>query len=137
MFHKINMEKWPRKEWFVHYTKEVPCAFSTVSLIDITHIKKKGYGVYPVLLWALSATVNKFEEFRTCKDKDPWTRFTGFNLNLPEGGDYFLPIFTAGRYEEQNGRITLPLAVQVHHAVCDGYHAGAFLRALQETLDAM
>ena len=68
---------------------------------------------------------------------DPWTRFTGFNLNLPEGGDYFLPIFTAGRYEEQNGRITLPLAVQVHHAVCDGYHAGAFLRALQETLDAM
>ena len=206
MFHKINMEKWPRKEWFVHYTKEVPCTFSTVSLIDITHIKKKGYGVYPALLWALSATVNKFEEFRTCKDKDgnlgyydmlwpsytvfneerktfsvtcteydvdfgvffnrykadsaaakkagtfyakpltdnvfsvsmdPWTRFTGFNLNLSEGGDYFLPIFTAGRYEEQNGRITLPLAVQVHHAVCDGYHAGAFLRALQETLDAM
>lgn len=51
------------------------------------HIKKKGYGVYPALLWALSATVNKFEEFRTCKDKDGnlgyydmlWPSYTVFN----------------------------------------------------------
>lgn len=28
----------------------------------------------------------------------PWSSFTGFNLNLQNGYDYFLPIFTIGKY---------------------------------------
>ena len=35
-----------------------------------------------------------------------------------------------GRYEEKNGRWYLPLAAQVHHAVCDGYHLCQFLEDL-------
>lgn len=67
----------------------------------------------------------------------PWTAFESFQLNMPDYR-YLLPIFTMGKYQEggQDGRCTLPLAVQVHHAVCDGYHLGCFLRALQEKLDA-
>ena len=52
----------------------------------------------------------------------PWESFTGFNLNLPKGSSYLLPIFTAGKYFKEGSSYKLPLAVQVHHAVCDGFH---------------
>lgn len=65
----------------------------------------------------------------------PWASFDGFNLNLQKGYDYLLPIFTMGRFYEDNGKILLPLAIQVHHAVCDGFHLCRFVNQLQELLD--
>lgn len=64
----------------------------------------------------------------------PWTSFEGFNLNLQKGYEYLLPIFTIGRYREQEGRFVLPLAVQVHHAVCDGFHLSRFVQELQQQI---
>ncbi len=64
-----------------------------------------------------------------------WTSFTGFNLNLPKGDQYLLPIFTIGKFYAENNKILLPLAVQVHHAVCDGFHTCRFINELQELLD--
>ena len=66
----------------------------------------------------------------------PWISFESFHLNLPKGNDYLLPIFTAGKIRREGERQLLPLAVQVHHAVCDGYHVGRFLEGLQEKADA-
>lgn len=65
----------------------------------------------------------------------PWAGFTGFHLNLQKGYDYLLPIFTMGKYCREGGRTLLPLAVQVHHAVCDGFHLCRFVNGLQERLD--
>lgn len=65
----------------------------------------------------------------------PWTSFTGFNLNLPKGDKYLLPIFTTGKYFEENNKILLPLAVQVHHSVCDGFHTSRFINELQELIN--
>lgn len=61
----------------------------------------------------------------------PWTTFEGFNLNLQKGYGYLLPIFTMGKYVEENGRYMLPLAIQVHHSVCDGFHVCRFVNELQ------
>jgi chloramphenicol O-acetyltransferase type A len=66
----------------------------------------------------------------------PWTSFTGFNLNLQKGYDYFPPIFTIGKFYEENEKYMLPLALQVHHAVCDGFHATRFINGLQEWADS-
>lgn len=66
----------------------------------------------------------------------PWVSFEGFNLNLQKGYDYLLPIFTMGKYYEENGRILLPLAIQVHHAVCDGFHVCRFINELQELINS-
>lgn len=66
----------------------------------------------------------------------PWVRFTGFNINVYDAGKYLLPIFTMGRVFEREGRRYLPLAMQVHHAVCDGYHAAQFVERLQQKIDA-
>lgn len=65
----------------------------------------------------------------------PWATFEGFNLNLQKGYDYLLPIFTMGKFYEESGRRFLPLSVQVHHAVCDGFHLCRFLRELQELIE--
>lgn len=65
----------------------------------------------------------------------PWTHFTGMNLNMFTEGTYLAPIFTIGKYEQWGGQMLLPLAVQAHHAVCDGYHVGAFLTSLQSLVD--
>lgn len=67
----------------------------------------------------------------------PWISFTGFNLSLPKLADYLLPIFTTGMYFEQNGKIWLPIAIQVHHAVCDGFHIARFVRDLQEAMNTL
>ena len=65
----------------------------------------------------------------------PWLEFTSLNLNVYDEGKFLLPIFTMGRYFERDGKRFLPLAIQVHHAVCDGYHVGMFVQALQEKID--
>ncbi len=64
----------------------------------------------------------------------PWATFDAFNLNI-SNFKYLIPIFTIGKFLENNGRFYLPLAVQVHHAVCDGFHVCCFVNELQELLN--
>lgn len=65
----------------------------------------------------------------------PWTTFEGFNLNLQKGSNYLFPIFTMGKYSEINGQYLMPLAIQVHHAVCDGFHISRFVNELQKLIE--
>ena len=66
----------------------------------------------------------------------PWSTFDGFNLNLQKGYDYLIPIFTMGKYYRDDEKIILPLAIQVHHAVCDGFHICRFVNELQELINS-
>lgn len=61
----------------------------------------------------------------------PWESFVGFNLNLQKGYQYLSPIFTMGKYFYENGKCFLPLAIQVHHAVCDGFHVCRLIEAVR------
>ena len=63
----------------------------------------------------------------------PWVAFTAFNLNLAD--DDLRPILTIGKHVERDGRTMMPLAIQVHHAVCDGWHLGQFVTQVQEIAD--
>lgn len=64
----------------------------------------------------------------------PWSSFDGFNLNIKNSYTYLSPIFTMGKFYEENGKILLPLSVQIHHAACDGFHVSRFLSELQDVL---
>ena len=201
-FHKIDMENWPRREFYQHYMEEVACGYSICVNMDITSLRD--IRLYPAMLWLLTGTVNEFQQFRTHLSEQglgyfdtmnpgytiynretetfsaiwseycpeyamfekryiedvekyrnstsfapkpgrpentfdvsmiPWTTFIAFNLNIPSGAKYLLPIFTMGKYYEENGRRYLPLAIQVHHAVCDGYHASCFIEQLQQKIN--
>lgn len=65
----------------------------------------------------------------------PWLEFSSVNINVYDEGKFLLPIFTMGRYFERDDRRLLPLAIQVHHAVCDGYHVGLFTEKLQGNIN--
>ena len=65
----------------------------------------------------------------------PWATFEGFNLNMQKGYDYLKPIFTMGKYYQEAERTLIPLAIQVHHAVCDGFHVCRFINELQELIN--
>ncbi|MDE6863090.1 MAG: chloramphenicol acetyltransferase, partial [Eubacterium sp.] len=51
-FEMIDLEKYERKEHFIHYLNKVPCSYSITTNIDITElipiIKEKEYKLYPV-----------------------------------------------------------------------------------------
>lgn len=66
----------------------------------------------------------------------PWFTFTAFDINIFDEGKYLLPIFTMGKFFNADGKRMLPLAIQVHHAVCDGYHVGKFVEVLQEKISS-
>jgi chloramphenicol O-acetyltransferase type A len=208
-FEPIDLSTWNRKEYFEYYFREVPCNFSMTLNLDLTTllpaIKKQGIKLYPIMVYLISAAVNKHKPFRTAFDTKgvlgvydilhpfytlfqkesetftnlwteftprfstfyekylldvqtygqvkrlvakpdeppnvftisscPWTSFTSLHLNLPKSMDYLLPIFTLGKYFEQAGKIQLPLAIQVHHAVCDGFHVAQFVNDLQEAMN--
>jgi chloramphenicol O-acetyltransferase type A len=65
----------------------------------------------------------------------PWVSFTGFNLNLYSGQDYFLPIFTIGKFFNQDSETLLPLSIQVHHAVADGFHVSRLINDIQNMIN--
>lgn len=64
----------------------------------------------------------------------PWEHFDGFNLNLQKGYHYLLPIFTMGKYKQDENGCWLPLSIQVNHAVCDGFHVCRFLSSLRDMI---
>lgn len=202
---KIDRSTWNREEVFAHFLTDLPCTYSLTARLDITALRAGGLPLYPAMLYALSAVVNRHEEFRTALDgegqpgifdalspcytvfhKDtetfsniwtdfsesyaaffagyrqdlqqygeihrlaakpgppentfpvsmlPWTTFDSLHLNLQRGYAYLLPIFTMGKFYEDGGKTLLPIAVQVHHAVCDGFHVSRFLAEVQELLD--
>ena len=65
----------------------------------------------------------------------PWVSFDGFNLNITGNDDYFAPVFTMAKFQQEDNRVLLPVSVQVHHAVCAGFHAARFINTLQMMCD--
>jgi len=207
MFKKIDTQNWARKDYFEHFSKNVPCTFSMTVKLDISKLRSTDQKIYPRLLHSVSTVVNQHEEFRMSFDntgclgsfsemmpcytvfhKDtetfsniwtaystdyaeflknyehdlnqfghlklimakpnlpsntfpvsmiPWVSFDGFNLNLQKGYNYLLPIFTFGKFYTESSRVLIPLSVQVHHAVCDGFHLSRFLNDLQAEINGI
>ena len=210
-FQKIDYAAWPRRPYFEHYHRDVPCWYSMTVDVDISallpRLRGSGLRFYPSVIHGISRMVNADPALRMAMDetgaigvydrvdptytifhKDdetfsvlwtayqpdlrafcqdweadrarygdihpfearppeagqglfnisavPWASFRSLHLELPEANDYLLPIFTLGRYRKENGRTLLPLAMQVHHGVTDGFHVGRFFNRLQAWADS-
>jgi len=65
----------------------------------------------------------------------PWLNFTA--LTNPNGGpNDCIPRISWGKLDNQGSRWTIPVAVQVHHALVDGVHVGKFFEGLTESIIA-
>ena len=68
----------------------------------------------------------------------PWLDFTAYSSHVAGSGQPNLfPVITYGKAVEENGRITLPLAVNIAHAAADGWHTSQFINDLQALLDTV
>ncbi|MBT2286578.1 hypothetical protein J7E78_23935 [Paenibacillus polymyxa] len=138
MFNSIVLDQWDRKPYFDHYLNQVRCTYSITANLDITllinELKLKGLKFYPALRTCFDAKPNEPPNIFPVSSI-PWVNFMGFNLNIYNEGTYLLPIFTMGKYVQQNDKVYLPLSIQLHHAVCDGYHAGVLFTELQSLAD--
>lgn len=56
----------------------------------------------------------------------PWLSFTSCGMQVTGKSLYLAPILTWGKHTEKNGRQMMPLNIQIHHSVADGYHIGCF-----------
>ncbi len=65
----------------------------------------------------------------------PWISFTNITHPIQMNPADSIPRIAWGKYFEENGKIKLPLSVQVHHALVDGVHVGQYFNMIQEILD--
>jgi chloramphenicol O-acetyltransferase type A len=65
----------------------------------------------------------------------PWVTFTGLtharNLKYPDS----VPKITFGKYYKKNDRLLMPVSVNAHHGLMDGYHAGKYLELLEKNIN--
>lgn len=65
----------------------------------------------------------------------PWVTYTHISHTNSGKKDNATPLFDWGKYYEKNGKIILPISVQVHHSFVDGLHIGQFVDKLQVFFD--
>ncbi|WP_428866904.1 CatA-like O-acetyltransferase [Clostridium sediminicola] len=51
-----------------------------------------------------------------------WVSFTSITHPIQMNPVHSVPRIAWGKYFEENGKIKLPLSVQVHHSLVDGIH---------------
>lgn len=63
----------------------------------------------------------------------PWFSFT--SISHPYDEKYSsIPIIAMGRYFEQGSRLLMPLAIQAHHGLVDGFHLGLYFEHINRVL---
>jgi chloramphenicol O-acetyltransferase type A len=67
----------------------------------------------------------------------PWLDYTSINNALP-GPDDCIPRVSWGRFVQgPEGRWSMAMTIEVHHALVDGRQVGAYFQAVQAALDAV
>lgn len=65
----------------------------------------------------------------------PWISFTSVTHPIHMNPVDSIPRIAWGKYFEENGKIKMPLSVQGHHALIDGFHVGQYFNEMQEIMD--
>lgn len=65
----------------------------------------------------------------------PWVSFTGLQHARKTSLEDSIPRFVFGKYFQEGQQLKMPLSVEVHHALADGFHVGKLFELLQEGLD--
>ena len=162
----INTETWERGELFRFYIEKLRNVMSMTVDTDVTKlvsfVRAHGLKFYPAMMWAVSKAVNGRAEFRYgWKNGDlvrwdyvspyyadfhgedfdisclPWVRYRSFDIHVFDEGRYLAPVVTWGRFETENGKTVLPLSVNIHHAVADGWHLSRLFADVQEIINTL
>ena len=65
----------------------------------------------------------------------PWVQFTSFTNAFNKGQGEDIPRIVFGKYFQEGSRYKMPVAVEVHHALIDGYDVGLYYHQLQSEIN--
>jgi chloramphenicol O-acetyltransferase type A len=66
----------------------------------------------------------------------PWISFTSFSHARNLRREDSIPKIAFGKFADENQRMLLPISVEVHHALMDGFTVGRYLSRLEESLSS-
>lgn len=67
----------------------------------------------------------------------PWIKYSHFDIHVFDEGKFLAPVITWGKFEEKDGKLIMPLTMNIHHAVADGFHLSRFFNEVQELMDSL
>ena len=67
----------------------------------------------------------------------PWVRYKHFDIHVFDEGKFLAPVVTWGKYEPVDGKLTMPLTMNIHHAVADGFHLSRFFNEVQKLINSL
>lgn len=112
---------------------------NTISFCDAFHNENAKFFYEQIVVLSNGIEENVDVEIKEKNDRYfisniPWISFTSFTH--PFLTEYAsIPIITTGKFKEVYSRLIMPVALQVHHSLADGYHVGLFYKKLQQNLD--
>lgn len=70
---KIDMDTWARREHYEYYTKQLKVEYNITANVDVKNIldfcHSKGYKFYPAMIYLVTKTLNRIDNFKMFKDK--------------------------------------------------------------------
>ena len=67
----------------------------------------------------------------------PWVKYKHFDFHVFEEGKFLAPVITWGKYEATGEQIMMPLTMNIHHAVADGFHLSRFFLEVQKLINLL
>lgn len=67
----------------------------------------------------------------------PWIKYRHFDIHVFDEGLFLAPVITWGKYEIEQGKYSMPLSMNIHHAVADGFHLSRFFIEVQEFINSL
>lgn len=67
----------------------------------------------------------------------PWVRYKHFDIHVFDEGKFLAPVITWGKYEPEQEKLIMPLTMNIHHAVADGFHLSRFFNEVQELINSL
>lgn len=65
----------------------------------------------------------------------PWINFNSISHPMRAGAADSIPRISWGKFTHTGSKVTMPVSLQLHHALADGYHAGLFFEKLDALLE--
>ncbi len=65
----------------------------------------------------------------------PWVRYNSFDIHAFDEWKNLAPTVTWGKYGLENGKLMMPLTMNINHAVADGFHLSRFFNEVQELIN--
>lgn len=67
----------------------------------------------------------------------PWVHYRHFDLHVFDEGRFLAPVVSWGKFDNEGGRSVMPMTMNIHYAVADGYHLSRFFTEVQMMIDTL